>query len=268
MKHGILVLFLLIVGLTCLYANTDKSFDYSKAWKEIDNTEMEKYPKTALEKIDSLYQASVKDQRSEDQIKALVYLMSLKTFLAEESDQIVFDLIDENIRGASFPASAILHSIRAEMYWSYYQSHYYTESQRSEVVNFTPGKIDTWDMKSLAKVAINEFRISLERSRELNAIPLTDYPVLCKNGDEFGMQARPTLYDLLAHRALQRYDANTSGFSVLFDNYPFDDASLLSNAQEFAQLQFTPADSTSGKYLTLRLYQDLISLHLKDKDAF
>ncbi len=262
-----IILLLLILGLTtCLVAVNGNKFDYDVAWNEINDLQSKGLPKSLLEKVDLVYQAAVKENVLDQQIKALIYQLSAQQYTEEFSAQKAIDQVNEKIAKASFPSSAILHSMLAQLYWSYYQSNRWRYGQRTETINFKQDDIATWDLKAIAKATIKEYSISLMYPKELQKIMIVDFPAIINKGDEFTRDLQPTLYDFLAQRALDFYINDESGVSLPFEEFTITDTKYFQPASSFVLMNIASPDSLSLKYRALKLYQDLMLFHLNDKD--
>jgi len=258
---------ILVLGLpVCVSAVTNKNFDYDAAWKEIDIVKGQGLPKSMLEKVETVYQVAVRENNLDQQIKALIYRLGAQQYTEEFSAQKAIDDVQNQISKASFPASAILHSMLAQLYWSYYQSNRWQYAGRTETINFKQDDIATWDLKAIAKATISEYNISLNYPQELQKLMVRDYPAIITKGNDYTKDLQPTLYDFLAQRALDFYINDESGLSLPFEEFTITDPKYFQPAVSFVLMNIASGDSLSLKYRALVLYQDLMRFHLNDKD--
>ncbi|MCB0388802.1 MAG: hypothetical protein KDD23_09115, partial [Winogradskyella sp.] len=75
---------------------------------------------------------------------------------------------------------------------------------------------------------------------------------------------RPTLYDLLAHNALEFYQTHENSITKPAYKFEIDDEAYLSDSKTFSKLELRSKDSTSLELQALKIYQDLIQFHLKN----
>ncbi|MBW6513869.1 MAG: hypothetical protein K0B87_03830 [Candidatus Syntrophosphaera sp.] len=262
-----IVVLVLACGIAAsLGAANSKPFNYEAAWKEIDKLQSDGLPRSMGEKVDSLYAAALRENKTDQQIKALIYQLKIMQQVEEFSEQKAIEKVREQLQTAPHPASAILHSMLGQLYWSYYQSNRWRFGQRTETINFEPKDIATWDLKTITKEAISEYRLSLERSSELQKHSIADYPAVIAGGGAEERALRPTLYDFLAHRALEFYANDESGLTLPFDEFTLTDSKYFQPASSFAKMQIATPDTLSLKYQAIQLYQDLIRFHLEDAD--
>ena len=252
--------------LLCTAAAFGISFDYSKQWKEIDALLGKGLPVSADARIDSLLAAAYSDGIVEQQIKGLVYKLTILQKKEEFSTQKAIDTVRLRLESARFPSSAILHSMLAQLYWSYYQSNRYLFSNRTQTTNFQRDDIATWDLATIAEETIKAYRLSLQRPQDLQTISIWDYPAIINKGGADEKQLRPTLYDFLAWRALDFYVNDESGLTRPPDEFKLDKSGYFSSASSFAAMSIDSPDSLSLNYLAVNLFQDLIGFHLADSD--
>ncbi|MDP3115111.1 MAG: alpha-2-macroglobulin family protein [Candidatus Cloacimonadaceae bacterium] len=262
-----LMMLILACGLVAFLGAVSKTaFNYESAWKEIDKLQADRLPKSMGVKVDALYRAAVLEDKTDQQIKALTYQLLIHQQVEESSSQKAIEKVKKYLKTAPHPASAILHSMLAQLYWSYYQSSRWRYGMRSETVNFQQDDIATWDLKTIAKETINAYRLSLEQAAELQKHKIGDYPaIINKGGAEEGL-LRPTLYDFLAHRALEFYKNSESGLTLPPEEFSITDTKFFQPAAGFARMTITSADTLSLKFQAALLYQELIRFHLNDKD--
>jgi uncharacterized protein YfaS (alpha-2-macroglobulin family) len=246
--------------------NAAKSDYYDMTWKEIAQLEQQGLPKSMAVKVDSLYQKAVQDNRIDQQIKALIYQLKIQQSVEEFSAQKAIVKVKQQLETASGPTAAIMHSMLAQLYWSYYQNNRWRYSQRGETVGFTMEDIATWDLKTISKETIREYQLSLQNPTELQQYAITDFDAILNQSRNFGNLLRPTLYDFLAHRALDFYINDESGLTMPAEEFSLTDSKYFQPAGSFAQMTITSPDSLSLKYRALLLYQDVIRFHLADKD--
>jgi hypothetical protein len=156
-----LIFWIMVCGLAAgLYAANSETFDYGKAWQQIEEARYKRLPLTLQAKVDSLYEIAEKENRTDQQIKALIYQFVALQQNQEFSTQKAIDLARRRLETASYPASAIIHNLLARMYWGYYTGHRSKFSLRGETIVHDKTDIATWDLKTIVKEAIKEYNIS------------------------------------------------------------------------------------------------------------
>lgn len=241
-----------------------KPYNYNAKWKEIEKMEKKGLPKSAATKIGELHMRAVSDNKPDQQIKAIIYQLAILEQVEEEPAPHAVALLKDYLRDASPPISAILHSILAESYWSYYQDKRWMFAGRNEIMNYAPEDIATWDLRTLTKETLKEIQMSLEQSADLQSHSISDFPAMLDAGGKEERQLRPTLYDFLAHHALAFFADAESSLTRPAEEFSLSDSLFFQPATDFAELRISSPDSLSMHYHAMLLYQDLIRFHLKD----
>jgi hypothetical protein len=83
-------------------------------------------------------------------------------------------------------------------------------------------------------------------------------------GDMANVAYRPTVYDLLAHRALEIFRNTETRIAEPAWHFTLKDAQAFALFEDFAHRPFRHRDSTSWEFQAIRLYQDLDRRHLAD----
>lgn len=258
---------ILACGLaSLLIAVPNESFNYDSAWKEIDKLNQDRLPKSMATKVDSLYEAAVKEKKIDQQIKALIYQLTILRQIEEFSSQKAITTVQAYLDKASQPADAILHSMLAQLYWGYYQGSRWRYSQRSSTINFRQDDIATWDLDTIVKQTIKQYQLSLAHPLELQKYNIADFPAFVAQGGKEERLLRSTLYDFLAHRALDFYMNDESGLTLPPEEFSITDTKYFQPAAGFVKMQITSPDSLSLKYQAALLLQDLIRFHINDAD--
>jgi hypothetical protein len=264
---NIRILFIIpFLTLTVLcHSIVPKIFNYNAAWDEVSKLQQKGLPQSMLEKVQDIYNAARKDGNTDQQIKALIYKLTYLQNVEENSNQKAINTVEEEMKNVTFPASAILHSMLAQMYWSYYESNRWQLQSRTETINFVQDDIATWDLKTITKKAIFEYQLSLERADDLKKLSIKQYNLVIRAGDEDSQIQRPTLYDFLAHRALDFYMGDESGITKPADEFLLSDNLYFQPVDLFAKMKIVSPDTLSLKFQALCIMQDLINLHLNDE---
>jgi hypothetical protein len=103
-----LIFWIMVCGLAAgLYAANSETFDYGKAWQQIEEVRYKRLPLSMQAKVDSLYEMALKENRADQQIKALIYQFVALQQNQEFSTQKAIDLHAE-AGNCSHPASSII----------------------------------------------------------------------------------------------------------------------------------------------------------------
>ncbi len=238
---------------------------YEKDWEKVDSLISIGLPKSALEITEGVYNRAKQEKNHPQFIKATLYKVKLKADFEEEFiETSVKDLKDE-IKVAEAPAKQLLHSILADIYWRYYQSNRYKFLERTTVSNPDLNDIQTWDLKMLLDAVVKNYTASLNNKDLLLQANLYDYDVILETA-KGSKKYRPTLYDFLAHRAVDFFMNDESSIVQPAYKFELDKESYFSSIADFNKLNLESKDSLSLKFYALKILQDLTTFHKNDKD--
>ncbi|MFN7119422.1 MAG: alpha-2-macroglobulin family protein, partial [Saprospiraceae bacterium] len=241
--------------------NKDK---YEQQWKRIDSLENEGLPQSALAEVTQLHERAKRDNNPTQLVKTLIYREKYQSQLEEDGDVKSIGRLQTEIGQADFPVKPILQSLLAEMYRRYAEQNSWKFRERTTVAEQNPADISTWSLEQLLNESSRLYLASLQYDM-LDEVPLAELQAITQEGKNTeGLWT--TLYDLLAHRALEHFTNETSYLTEPVYEFNINDSQAFEEASRFVQLKFTTKDTTSFKYQALLLYQKVLQYHLQDKD--
>ncbi|HEU4554902.1 MAG TPA: alpha-2-macroglobulin family protein [Chitinophaga sp.] len=239
-------------------------YNYNKEWKKVTELEDKGLPQSALQAVTGIYEQAVKDGREAEIIKSLIFRMKYQA--NEENGEITnLETISRQLQQFKGPVYSILASMKGEMLWNYLQSNRYRLYHRTAMAADTAGDVSSWSMERLNHEIAAAYNTSLENTAGLQKTNLAAYDEILEKGNTRAL--RPTLYDLLAHRALSYFKSGETNLAQPADLFELDDAQAFAPAADFAAHTFTAADTTSLQFKALQLLQALIAFHEKDNSA-
>lgn len=257
------LILLIITGLSISSLYSQKS--YESEWKEVESLVRKGLPQSALKIVDSIYLDSKAANNAPQFLKASLYQVKLKADYQEDYMESSISQVGKEIETASSPVSQVLYSIRAELYWSYYQGNRYKYMDRTGVSNPDSADIKTWDLRMLVDAVANGYHASLENVAVLQDIRLEAFDPILET--ETGSKVfRPTLYDFLAYRAIDYFKSEEPSITRPAAGFLFDQESYYLPAKEFSSLKISSENTTDFKYRALILFQEIIRFHLNDKE--
>lgn len=237
---------------------------YDKLWKQVDELESEGLPKSALELVEQISQQAKKEQNEPQYIKSLLFKSKYALILEEDAQLTIINDFKAEIANSQAPTQNVLENMLATMYWQYFQQNrwkFYNRTNTSEKVDETDFR--TWDLETLFAEIQLHYQKSLQNGLILQQTKLEDYTVII-NEQKNSKQFRPTLFDLLAHNALEFFKTDENSITQPAYKFEIDNPDYLSDANAFSRLNLSSKDSTSLQLQALKIYQDLIQFHLKN----
>jgi uncharacterized protein YfaS (alpha-2-macroglobulin family) len=235
--------------------------DYSAAWQEIDSLEQSGLPKSALEKTEALYTRAKNDNNASQVLKTLLYKGKFLTFLEEDGIVKAMELYEAEIKTLHQPEKSVLQSILGELYATYLQNQGWRINNRTEITNSVPSDLKTWSTADFEQRALDLYQASLEAESALRGAPVNYIKDIIEPGlhDTVDVPLRATLFDFLAYRALQHFQNERSYLNEPAFKFELNQEVAFAPAKEFLQAKFESKDSSSGKWMAIRLFQRLMS---------
>ncbi|RZL41445.1 MAG: hypothetical protein EOP00_24835, partial [Pedobacter sp.] len=228
---------------------------------KVDSIANQAKPKDALALIEKINTQARAEGNSAMLIKSVIYRMMFQSYLEENSfDKILIDL-RKDISLAKQPEKSILQSLLAETYWKFYQQNQWKIAQRTNVQGDIGDDINTWSTGKLIEETTKTYLASLSEI-ELLKNTKTDFLNHVLAGDKSSRIYRPTLYDLLAHRAIDVF-TNTQITLTQEENdqINFNDPIWFAERKVFLNSPLPKIDSTSFYITALQIFKNLIEFH-------
>lgn len=248
-----------IISVHLAFAQTDY---YSPRWSRVYRCEVKDLPKSALEIVDSIYNHAKGAENETQVIKALIYQSKFANTLKEDAEAEIISKFRQEIETAKAPYKHILHAMLANLYQDFYEKYNNRYDDRSNVEgdNFDDD-LRNWDAKRFYKEIAYHFTEALRDEELLKSIPITRFDELITKA-EYSDLYRPTLYDFIAHYAIDAYHS----FHEELDG----DRSIKYDSSVFTRLEESSLpglDTISPHTQALILYKNLLQFHLKRRDT-
>ncbi|GAB4015669.1 alpha-2-macroglobulin family protein [Spirosoma koreense] len=271
--HPFLTIFLILFTLAASAQNKPLP-DYARDWRRADSLASKGLPKSAVEIVDRIY----KEARAQKNYPQLAKAAIARTVYRAYSDEDAFKILIRSLRAdiveTPEPAKSVLQSVLGDVYWQYFSQNRYKFYERTtvntsgadNVTTSTDSTADftTWDARQLVEAATTAYLASVRSRDALQKIPIGTYDMLLEKGDPDARPLRPTLYDLLAHRAIQFFQNTEPDLLKPVFRFELNQPAYFASPDVFARLTIHSQDSLSGRYQALLLYQQLLEFHLTD----
>ncbi len=258
-----------LVLFTATLSAQNMKTNYTNWWQKIDSlVEKKGLYRSALTEINALYKKAKSEKQEAQQIKALVYRIGLQQELEEFIDTLAIHDLKLEIAANAGTTKAILNTLLADYYIGYYQQHRWELYNSSTTRNYQKESIRTWGAADFHEAIDDAFTEGLKESISLQSSNIEKYDAIVRKGN--ARKLRPTIYDLLAWKALEYYQQEESEIVRPTETFKLRDTVLFAPASEFINRQFQTSDTNSHHYRAVILYQQLLSFHQNDKnpDAF
>ncbi len=236
--------------------------NYDRRWAVVDSlTQQGRLTRSALAEVNRIYAAAKKEKNASQEIKALVYRVTLEE-ATTENDTAVIREMERKVGESVQPSRSILQSVLARQYWSYLRDHEWQINDRTTTSIRPNSDFTNWTSDDLHRHIRELFQASLRDDGLLKRLPVNDWaPVLLRGNSP---DLRPTLFDLLAHEALDYFSTSGSNIDRPEQVFEVTDPVAFADASTFVHHEFTTPDTSSPQYQSLLLYQRLLKFHLSD----
>ena len=240
--------------------------NYKKEWAEIDQLRQQQLPQSMQPKVDAIYRSALAEKNYEQMLKAIIFQLNCIGSLREDDEgaNLIFNTLKKDAETLPQPSKSIVYSMIGHMYREYYTRNSATINNRTTAL-IEQTDVRAMDGRSITEEAIKYYKLSLQDAESLQNEPIERYnAILLQNKD---VSYQPTLYDLLANRALNFYSNQLNRLSIPQQTFVANDPDYFADARIFADIDIRTEDTLSFQYLSLRTYQDLLRFHL-EKSGF
>ncbi len=235
--------------------------NYSEQWRSVDSLEVRGLVESADSLTIGIIASARKNKDHLQVIKGKIYHYKLYQVNHEDSNQYILDDLNTTIAGMPVPYKNVLLSYKASMLDQYFKENRWKSRGRSDIDDPDSGSIETWSLNLLRDSIHAAYKKSLQQEKVLIATSAGEIEELLFSFP-LNRKYRPTLYDVLAHRALDHY-SNTSNFASIRaeDNFSFSSPHLYADTPEFIAISFPEAAHYTSGVKVLQTWQKLEALH-------
>ena len=239
--------------------------NFQTEWQKIDSLVSLGQKQSALEIVAGIYDQSKTTSQTDQFVKASLYRMKLEADFQEDYFEKAIERTQLEIQTSKTPVKQILHSILAELYWKYYEENRWKIHNRSETSNFENTDLKTWDLKKIVATCMDNYDLSLSEKEILKRTKLTNFSAIL-NKQENSETFRPSLFDLLAHRAIDFYSSSDAGLTKPAQTFSMNRADFFSSSEVFDTISLASPDEFSFEFHSLQLLQEVVNFHLNDTE--
>ena len=250
---------------TVLSQGAQEISKYDKQWKEALALTEKGKPRSAIEIMDNIFEEAKKDKDEVQMLKSLEYRIRLGVEYEEEYVQKGIAKIKSQMEFFSAPSTQLLHSLLADLYLGYYSRHRYIILDRTNLFDYEQNDMATWDQQRFAEKIFDEFKLSLADPELLQNTAASDYADILQNNDSLDI-FRPSLYDILAHTALDFYRNDEFMASRPAIRFEIDNTQMMDVADAFVKLELNEKERFSMHFHALKLFRELTAFHLHDEN--
>jgi hypothetical protein len=261
-------LFKIFFTLSFFFLNTpnvkaQKNDDFQKEWKKIAQADEKGLTKDALKIATQIFDIAILNKNDAQQIKAAMSIMRYRNMVEENNQQTNIFFVDTLIAKATIPSKNILQSMQAQLFQTYKEQNRYKLYSRTKLVEEKSKDIDTWSIDKLNNTISNLYKTSLKNEAVLKSTSINIYKPILEES-KLTENLRPTLYDFLAHRAIDFFTNGENDVTQPANKFIVNDEQAFAPSQDFAKHNFKTKDTTSYYFNALKVMQQLLAFRLAD----
>ena len=241
------------------------SYDYAKAWQEVEKLDHDLKPREALAKVKDIRTNALKEKNYQQVSRAFIYIIDYTTRMEEATDwKEELKLLSTTADDAPEAPKAFLNYLLARYYTNFRDINSRKNRGRTDVEDDQSDDIETWSRARLDREIANFCRKAVANPKATQDVQLDawkDAIVRSEEGHDNTLYCK-TLFDFIAWNIIDNYCAKSPNYH---GDFSYKDIELVSDDNTFINFQPKNEDTWSSENLRLSLYQELLRAHKKDK---
>ncbi len=268
MTPSIKVILLFFVTLSfcgTIQAQTMPQDSLEARWEAIDSLEKNGQYRSALRLTEQLIEQLSPDAQPIVYYRALSTAAAFRAELEEEGQLVAIRYLDSVNQQAAGRVRALLCADLAERYFRYFRSNSYRINNRTPSAAEEPDDPVNWSAEQFIATADSLYLTALE-DPDLLLMSTEEASELIEPG-RYTEGLRPTLYDLLAHRAIRYFTERRNYTPSPIESFRIDDSIVFAEAASFVDHEFTTPDLQAADYRALGVLQELLRFRLQAEES-
>jgi len=235
-----------------------KPGNYNDLWKKVQQYSQKDLPKSALKTVELIYTKAKAEGNESEVLKTLIYRISLQSTFQENFRLKSIREFEKEVKAATPVEKPLLYSLLGQLYQGYFDNHFNEILNRKTAASSGDTSLETLNARQWNRKIVHAYLASVSPSKVLSQVRLSDFSAILQN-DSSALVLWPSLYDLLANRAISYFSSNDAR-RWLPNSKAVPDTSLFAPAADFIKMDFS-GNSASVTANVLSLLQHLLRLH-------
>jgi hypothetical protein len=257
-----------VVVLSAMTPLSSAPFPQPDAWKEVDQAIEQGLPQTALEKLAPLRESLQRGRDWGQLAKAIAYQLELEGRIQGNKPEEKILRMAAEIERSPRELLPLLETVQANWFWTYFQQNRWRFLQRTATAEEPGEDFTTWDLRRLFAEIDRHYQAALSNPRTLQQTQVNTFDGVLEPGtipDAY----RPTLFDFIAHQALEFYTSGEQAGARPEDDFVLQpDSPIFADTVDFLAWQPLP-DAAPGAPVSplvraVSLHQELVRFHQWD----
>ena len=215
-------------------------------WTKVDEAVQKGLPKTAIEHLQPILDGAMAQKNYPVAIKAIGRKIALEGAIQGNKPEEKITRLEAEIAKAPAPMQPMLEVIQADWYWQYFQHNRWRFMQRTATAAGAPGPrariLPPGTCRGSLPRSTKHFQKALAAEEQLKKIPVQTFGELLDKGS-MPDSYRPTLYDFVAHQALEFYNSGEQAAAKSEDAFELAaDSPIFRPVDEFIAWKILPRE--------------------------
>lgn len=244
--------------------NQPEPVDMEKAWKKVDSLENKGLFTSALETVQKIKSWALHTGETGHLFKSVMYENKYLDQLEEDAFLLALKRAEGELNLYPEPMKSVMHSLVANWYSILLQNRLWSIRNRTEFVGEPGPDPREWGIRHFIDTIQYHYQHSVSWPGLVSA-EVGDHQMLLTEGKDAD-SLRPTLYDILMHRALAFFSSSETYLTSPAYGFVLNDPQALAPARSFIGHEFRTQDEQSATWLALKWYQQLLGVRLSDSE--
>jgi uncharacterized protein YfaS (alpha-2-macroglobulin family) len=229
-------------------------------WREVNKAKADGLPKSAIAKLDQILKMTTGQNHEKEWLLALTEKVFLEGTIEGNKPEERIKRLKVELAKANARTKPLLQAVLAGWFKHYFSNNRWRFTKRSSSEGMKEDDFTTWDLRKLFAEIDSLYNDILKEKELLKTIPIADFIGFLEKGNQ-PVYLRPTLYDFLAHEALDFYCTPEQAGAAPEDAFVIDGTTpVLAPWAEFINYEPETNDKNSASYKAIRLFQELLRL--------
>lgn len=260
----------MFIFLSVNFSLFSQSFDYNKAWKELNMLEKKAMPAKALEASDAILQAAEVDANSQQLLRCLLKRSDLRSVYQEDAMLKTIAELEKYLGKAKGVDIPLLQIALAEVYTVYFNNNQWKIHQIKLLSSVRPASVKEWSAADFLGKIDSLYVDALAAKRLLQANKSKDWAVLFERDDnkQQSFEIQPQLYDLVLWKALNYYAQKELCDMSAEEAFVLNNPAFLQPYSQFKSYIVPKRYVQSHKAKLIQIFQTLLQQHKDNSLAF
>jgi hypothetical protein len=235
-----------------------KTATLEQLWREVNKAKDDGLPKSAIAKLEQILKITAGQHLEKEWLSALTEKVFLEGTIEGNKPEERIKRLKAELANAGTRTKPLLQAVLASWFKHYFDNNRWRFMQRSSSEGLKEDDFTTWDLRKLFAEIDKLYSDILKEKELLKTIPIEAFIGFLEKGN-LPVDLRPTLYDFLAHEALDFYCSPEQAGASPEDVFTLEaDSAALAPLAEFLNYEPVTTEKNSAIVKAIKLFQELL----------